>query len=396
MNMNNIVIRDLKVILPYEQKVEIVERKGVGHPDTISDYVAEQVSIQLSKLYLDELGVIMHHNVDKALLVGGVAEPKFGGGKIIEPIELTVVGRATKEVDGKQLEVSEIAIEAMRKWLKNNLINLDIESHIVTSVKIRPGSKDLVDIFKRFGKGDVPLSNDTSFGTGFYPYDTLEKAVFETEKLLNSPETKNKYPFVGEDIKVMGLRNEDNYRLTVAMAVVDKYVDNLKDYIEKVAEVKEFLMKNISPLVDGNLDININTADDYKSGNVYLTVTGTSSEQGDDGQVGRGNRVNGLITPYRPMSLEAAAGKNSVSHVGKIYNFFSLDLSKAIVDQGLGDEAYVYVVSQIGKPINQPQVLDIRVKNADNNNAIRRLAEEKLQEMPEIWRKVIDGKYHVA
>ena len=390
----NIVVKNLKGITPYEEEVEIVERKGTGHPDTICDNVAEQVSIEISKLYLDEFGMVMHHNVDKALLIGGVADPRFGGGKIIEPIELTVVGRATKEIDGHKVEVDEVAIEAIKNWLKRNIANLNVEAHIIPGVKIRPGSKDLVDLFRRFGKGEVPLANDTSFGTGFYPFDELEQAVYEAERLLNNKELRRSMPFIGEDIKVMGVRNGNTYKLTVAMATVDRFISDLEDYIEKKEKVKELLLKKIK--VDGDLEIFVNTADDMKTGSVYLTVTGTSAEQGDDGQVGRGNRINGLITPYRPMSLEAAAGKNAVSHVGKIYNFFAQDLSKAIVEEGLADESYVYIVSQIGKPINQPQVLDIRVKNTNEETKIKRLAEELLQEMPEIWKKVIEGKYNVA
>ena len=69
----------------------------------------------------------------------------------------------------------------------------------------------------------------------------------------------------------------------------------------------------------------VNALDDPKASDesgIYLTVTGLSAEQGDDGEVGRGNRVNGLITPSRAMSLEAAAGKNAVAHVGKLYNLW--------------------------------------------------------------------------
>jgi len=390
----SIVVKRLKGIAPYEEDVEIVERKGTGHPDTICDNLAEQVSIELSKLYLDEFGMVMHHNVDRALLVGGVAEASFGGGKIIEPIEINVVGRAIKELDGRKIEVDEVAIEAMKNWLKHNILNLNVETHVITGVKIRPGSKDLVDLFRRFGKGEVPLANDTSFGTGFYPFDELEQAVFNAERFLNSHEIKRELPFIGEAVKVMGVRNGDKYKLTVAMATVDRFITDLEDYWEKKEKVKELLLKEIK--VNGELEVFVNTADDMKTGSVYLTVTGTSAEQGDDGQVGRGNRTNGLITPYRPMSLEAAAGKNSVSHVGKIYNFFAQDLSKAIVEERLADEAYVYIVSQIGKPINMPQVLDIRVKNGDNDERIKRLAEELLREMPSTWKKVIEGKYDVA
>ncbi len=386
-------------LLPYKNKVEIVERKGIGHPDTMCDNLAEQVSIALSKYYLENYGFVMHHNVDKALLVGGVAQPKYNGGKVIEPIEISVVGRATKEVDGDMIPVDEIALEVMHEWLRNNIRNLDEENHVILTTKIRPGSRDLVELFERFAKAkEVPLANDTSFGVGYYPFDTLESIVYETENVLNSDRIKDKFPFIGEDVKVMGVRNGENYRITVAVALIDKFVSSLEDYIDKINVIKEIVNKEVISEHEIDVEVFINTADSYERESIYLTVTGTSAEHGDDGQVGRGNRVNGLITPYRPMSLEAAAGKNPISHVGKIYNLFANDLAKEIVESGYGEEVYVYIVSQIGKPITEPQSLDIKIKGLDERkeNSIRKLAEEKLQEMPKMWEKVLDGKYRVV
>ena len=380
---------------PHKGRIEVVERKGLGHPDTICDNIAEQVSIALSKYYLDEFGAIMHHNVDKALLVGGIARACYRGGEIVKPIELTVVGRGIKERNGESLPVDEIAKGAVREWLKQNIRHLDAENHVIANVKIRPGSKELVELFERFGKGEVPLSNDTSVGVGFYPCDELEKSVLKTERLLNSTEVKRKYPFIGEDIKVIGIRNRDKIKLTVAMAIVDRYILSLSDYIDKVTAVKKLLVQEV--FLDYDMEVDINTADNYEKESLYLTVTGTSAEQGDDGQVGRGNRVNGLITPYRPMSLEASAGKNPISHVGKIYNLFASDLSKALVESGYAEEVYVYIASQIGKPINQPQVLDIRVKNKRIDfNTIKRVADKMLNEMPSLWKSVIEGKRAIA
>ncbi|HEY7534478.1 MAG TPA: methionine adenosyltransferase [Thermodesulfobacteriota bacterium] len=391
----NIVVRPLTGESPYEEEIEIVERKGIGHPDTICDYVAEEVSNALSKYYLDEFGAIMHHNVDKGLLFGGISNPSYKGGEIVEPIDLTIVGRAIKEKKGKALPIDEIAIQAVRKWLKENIRHLEIENHIITNVKIRPGSRDLIDLFERFREGEVPLSNDTSIGTGFYPLDELEKTVYKVERFLNGVEIKRKYPFIGEDIKIMGVRNEKTIKLTIAMATVDKYVLSLDDYIDKINSVKKLLLEEFS--THNSLEVTINTADNYENERIYLTVTGTSAEHGDDGQVGRGNRVNGLITPYRPMTLEAAAGKNSISHIGKIYNFFANNLSKAIVERGYADEAYVYIASEIGKSINQPQVLVVKVKRGDlHNNAIKIIANEMLDEMPSLWKSVIKGEYQIA
>ncbi len=400
--MANVVVTPMTFEPVYSQSAEIVERKGIGHPDTICDSIAEDLSVALSKLYLEEFGAIMHHNVDKALLVGGVANAVFGGGEVISPIEIYIVGRALSEKDGRPLPVDEIAIEVTREWIKENVRNLDPDRHVIVKPRIKPGSKDLVDLFMRFQeKGDAPLANDTSFGVGFAPLDDLESVVFETERFLNSSSLKDQHPEVGEDIKVMGVRHGDSIRITVACAFVDKYLKSLDDYMSSKEELTKKTLSHLSSLTDKKIDLFINTADDPESGSVYITVTGTSAEQGDDGQVGRGNRVNGLITPYRPMSLEAAAGKNPVSHIGKIYNVVANVISERVVKEVEEvEEAYCYIVSQIGKPINEPQVCDVKVRTkkdiAGIEGEVSRIAQEELDNMPETWRRFLKKEFSVA
>ncbi|GIW47952.1 MAG: putative S-adenosylmethionine synthase [Deltaproteobacteria bacterium] len=390
----NIHIGYQREVAPYEGHVEVVERKGRGHPDTICDGVVEHASVALSRYYLNEFGMILHHNLDKALLVGGEAIPSYRGGRVVKPVELIIVGRAIRDLKGKELPVDEVVMDAVKLWLKRFIRHIDVEKHVSVSTKIRPGSRELVELFKRYGKQKgVPLSNDTSIGVGFFPLDELETAVYRTEKLLNSSEVKVRYPFIGEDVKVIGVREGHRARLTVAMAVVDRYVENLRDYVEKVSEVRRFLLENVNTDTM-ELDIAINTADNYDTESIYMTVTGTSAEQGDDGQVGRGNRANGLITPYRPMSLEAVCGKNPVNHVGKIYNIFAMELSRAIVERGYAKESSVYIVSQIGKPINEPLILDIKVRGDDADmESIRKLAECMLDEIPGFWKKALEMGY---
>jgi len=399
--MDFIVVSEMTFDKVSLQEAEIVERKGIGHPDTICDSLAEELSVELSKLYIKELGAIMHHNVDKALLVGGRAHSKFGGGEVISPIEIFLVGRALREIDGKEFPVDELAIEVAHNWLKKHIRNLDSSKHVILQTRIKPGSKDLVELFDRFQKkGEVPLSNDTSFGVGFAPFSELENIVFYTEKLLNSEEIKNKHQEVGEDIKVMGVRIKDNIRITVSAAFVDKYVKNINQYKEQKEAITNLVLENARKYTDKNVNVFVNTADDIENESVYITVTGTSSEQGDDGQVGRGNRANGLITPYRPMSLEAAAGKNPVSHIGKIYNVVANIIANRVVKEVEGvEEAYCYMVSQIGKPINEPQVCDVKVRKKGNSfdkEAVRKIAQEELEKMPNTWKLFLEKEFSVA
>ncbi|MFC2147785.1 methionine adenosyltransferase [Bacteroidota bacterium] len=379
----NIVIGDL-----VDKNIEMAERKGIGHPDTICDYVTEQISIELSKYYLKEFGAIMHHNVDKALLIGGQSKPAYKGGKIIKPISLIIAGRATQQVRDKIIPVEEIAVETAKKWLRENIRHLDVSRDVQIISKIRPGSTDLVDLFNRFGKGEIPLANDTSFGAGFYPTTFLEDTIIKIEELLNAQSTKNIFPFIGEDIKVMGVKDHSKNYFTIAIAMIDKYIADLNDYVSKIKQLKEFVL---TTLLLTDTTIYINTADDYLRESIYLTVTGTSAESGDDGQVGRGNRINGLITPYYPMSLEATAGKNPVSHIGKIYNYFAMDLSRAIVKNNFADEALVFIVSQIGKPINEPQLMHFKLKNISvDKEQIEDLAKEKLIGLNKYWKRIIN------
>jgi len=360
--VRNIVVEEMMRTPVEMQQVELVERKGIGHPDSIADGIAESVSRALSREYIRRYGIILHHNTDQVEVVGGKAYPRFGGGEVIKPIYILLSGRAVELVDKEIFPVHEVAIKAARDYLKKAVRHLDLDHHVIIDSRIGQGSVDLVGVFNKAKENPIPLANDTSFGVGYAPLSETERIVLETEKLLNSDEFKKKFPAVGEDIKVMGLRKGDEIDLTIAAAIVDSEVDNPDDYMA----VKEAIYEAAKGVVEEHTQrptkIYVNTADDPKKDIYYITVTGTSAEAGDDGSVGRGNRVNGLIPPNRHMSMEAAAGKNPVSHVGKIYNILSMLIANDIAEQVEGvEEVYVRILSQIGKPIDEPLVASVQV-----------------------------------
>ncbi len=359
----NIIVDELKQVPLFEQRMEICERKGVGHPDTICDSVMNEVSIALSKVYMEKFGAIMHHNVDKSLLAAGETETKFGGGRIKKPMLMVFGDRATFEVGGVEIPVMEITINSAKKWFKENMRFVDPEKHLKYQIELKRGSQALVDIFER--KGKYLGANDTSAAVGFAPMSTTEKIVYETERFLNSKEFKRSFPETGEDIKIMGFRKDNNLKIIVAMAFVDRFIDSEEDYFRKKGEVLEEVKQFVNSKVDMyDVDIVINALDVRGRGvnGVYLTVLGTSADGADCGQVGRGNRVNGVIPLNRPTSSEAAAGKNPVSHVGKIYNLLSYRIASEIHKKVLGlKEVYVWLLSQIGKPINEPMIASVQV-----------------------------------
>ncbi len=310
-------------------------------------------------------------------------------------------------VDRELFPVHEVAIKAAREYLKKAVRHLDLENHVVIDSRIgQGGSVDLVGVFNKAKENPIPLANDTSFGVGYAPLSETEKIVLETEKLLNGDDFKRKHPAVGEDIKVMGLRRGgEEIDLTIAAAIVDSEVDNPDDYMAVKEAIYEAARGVVEEHTERKVNVYVNTADDPKKDIYYITVTGTSAEAGDDGSVGRGgNRVNGLITPNRHMSMEAAAGKNPVSHVGKIYNLLSMLIASDIAEQVEGvEEVYVRILSQIGRPIDEPPlVASVQVippKKGYSIEAIQKpayeIADAWLADITKIQKMILEDKLSV-
>ncbi|MFD1645515.1 methionine adenosyltransferase [Haloarchaeobius litoreus] len=402
MTERNIRVEPIDRFAVEDQEVEIVERKGLGHPDSICDGIAESVSQALAQTYLDRVGKVLHYNTDETQLVAGSAAPAFGGGEVIEPIYLLIVGRATKhyvDADGTEYHIptDTVALRAARDYLAEYFPELEFGTDVVVDVKLGEGSGDLQEVFSEEG-ATVPMANDTSFGVGHAPLTETERIVLEAEKRLNGPYATDN-PAVGQDIKIMGKREGDDIEITVAAAIVDSYVEGMEDYIDEVDGVREFVTDVATEITDRTVDVHVNTADDYDEGAIYLTTTGTSAEQGDDGSVGRGNRANGLITPNRSMSMEATSGKNPVNHIGKIYNLLSTEIAESVVSEvdGIRD-LRIRLLSQIGRPIDEPHVADAHVVTADGidvadiEDDVSAIVDRELADVTDITRRVIDGE----
>ncbi len=378
--VRNILVDVLKQTPVEGQQLEIVERKGLGHPDYICDAIMDRISVQLSQEYKSKTGGIRHHNIDKSLLAAGEAETRFGGGTIRKPMLLVIGDRATFEVGGVHIPVEEIAIQTAKEWVKENLRFVDPEKHVEYQVQLKPGHPELMDIFDR--RGRVLGANDTSAAVGYAPMTRTEQIVLSLENHVNSPEFKKRFPESGEDVKVMGFRRNNKLNLTLAMALVDRYVNNEKDYFRKKAALEEEIRRFVKENTDfEKVNVDLNTLDEKAKGveGVYITVLGTSAEAGDSGQVGRGNRTNGVIPLNRPFCSEAAAGKNPVSHVGKIYNSLTHKIADDIYNKVSGlAEVYIWLLSQIGKPIDQPAIAAAQVVMKQGNafKSVQREIEE--------------------
>lgn len=317
---------------------------------------------------------------------------------MLEPIYILLVGRATTEVNGERLPFRSTAIKAATDYLKAHFPNLDVGTDVMMECKIGKGSVDLSALYET----RKLLANDTSFGVGYAPLSETEKVTLETEKYVNG-RMKKKLKETGEDVKVMASRVGDKLSLTVACAMVDRHIDDADHYQSAIAEMKNLIADYAVKFTGLDVKVFINTADNYEDGIYYLTVTGLSMENGDDGSVGRGNRVNGLITPFRPMSMEAAAGKNPVTHVGKLYNILAKMIAEEIATEGGGDvhEARVRILSQIGRPIDDPQIASIQLNIADGAKLSKlkakaeRIADYWLENIGQLTSKVVNGEITV-
>jgi len=377
-------------------KVELVERKGIGHPDSVADALAEEVSKALCRMYKKEVGTVLHHNTDETQIAAGQSSPKFKGGHIVDPAYILLVGRATTHVTGMDLPCKPTALKAARDYLRRTFPNLDADSETILDVRLGHGSDDLRGVYQT----SKFLANDTSFGVGYAPYSITDRLVLETEEYING-ELKKSLKETGQDVKVMASRVGKKLTLTVACAMVDKYIDDMDHYVSAVQELKNKVYDNALKIVNDDLDVKleVNTGDNIKKKVIYLTCTGLSQEMGDDGSVGRGNRANGLITPYRPMSMEATSGKNPITHIGKIYNIMSRLIAEDVARSVSQDvEVRVRLLSQIGKPVSHPLNANVQLVSKNQTylpkwkKEAEAVVEDWLNNVDKVSEMIIDGK----
>jgi len=420
----NIVVSRLEQRPVSEGEIELVERKGIGHPDSLADGIAEAVSRALSRMYLDEVGEILHHNVDQNEVAGGQSETWFGGGKILDPPYILLLGRAVEEAmlsDRRvRLPIRNEAVRAARSYLKENFhdprlvrdTGFSIADDTIVDTRMGKGSQDLIRNYQRQARRCPPQhhvckpANDTSIGVGFAPLTETEHLAHDMERFIND-EVKSVHGLdaTGRDVKVMAARNGNDIHLTIACAMISSRIASASEYRSIVEQLGSLCAQKAHDMVGRQVEISVNRADDLASDDpddYYLTVTGLSLENGDDGSVGRGNRVNGLITPFRPMSTEAAAGKNPVTHIGKLYNVLAGQIAMRIADEAGGEiqEVQVRLLSQIGSPIDLPAVASVELIADDAayrrwNRRAREIADSSLASIEELTDQIVKGSISI-
>jgi S-adenosylmethionine synthetase len=348
--------------------IEIAESKGIGHPDTLCDTLCEKASQALSKYYLKNFKRVLHHNLDKGLIIAGKAQPEFQGGKIISPIKIIIAGRATSQIGNIKLPVSEIIKDAIRRYLKPYNLIYEI------STEIGETSTSLIET-------DSNKANDTSFGVAHFPLTHLETLTKKISHYINSDRFRKKYK-TGLDTKVLGLRERTSFNFTIAIAFICKHIKNIREYALLKKQIKKELENEFS------VKVKINTMDGSSLKTSYLTVTGFSCENGDDGQVGRGNRYNGIISANSPMSLEAISGKN-IYHPGKLYQIMSHIIARDLVKVCNLEKVNVKIVSEIGSSLKKPQLVSVQAKGKLNLDKIDKVVRKNFVNLEKFQKDII-------
>ena len=362
------------------QRFEVVETKGKGHPDNICDTLAEKISANYSKYCIKNFGVILRHMIDKLSILGGGSKVKFGGGEMTSPIKILVNGRFTDRFQTEKINYMSIVETTIKDYFKELFPLLDVEKFLIiidnTHHNEGPGvvynenntsNNERKKFFEVIDKNDLKSHNnhnrcnDTSTTVSYYPMSKLEKTVLDIERELNSKSYKNTKPWTGNDIKVMGIRKDNTVEITCCVPLISKYVSDCKDYSLKLKLIKEdiysIIFKNFQK---EKIELFLNTRDNYEKNDLYMTLIGSAIESGDEGAVGRGNRSRGVIPFNRNFSMEAACGKNPVYHTGKLFTTIGDLISKEIYDK-YNIENSVYCTSRMGDLIEEPWNISIEL-----------------------------------
>lgn len=397
---------------------EIVERKGIGHPDTLCDTIAEKVSQAYSQYCLERYGIILRHMVDKIALSGGAAKVKFGGGEMQKPVRLYLNCRFTRTYQQEAIPYLEIVKGVVYRHFGEVLPLLDLDQWltIVDNTHFAPGPGVVYDadgstqnerkFFFEIPQKEFAVfhdnslrSNDTSTAVAYSPLSTTEQIVMLVETTLNGREFKKLHPYVGTDIKVMAKRIQKRLSLTVCVPFVAVHTPSKEFYFKKIKLLTDIIKQLVmSKFGQFDITVSLNTRDNPNKSDYYLTLTGSAIESGDEGVVGRGNRYNGVIPFTRHMSMEACCGKNPVYHVGKLYTAISSLISEEIFHL-TGLETYVYLTSQMGRSLSDPwsACVDVcgREATPTERQMIEEIVERALSNANETTRKIIRGELNL-
>lgn len=377
---------------PSQEKIEVVERKGIGHPDSVADIIAESFSNKYSKYCLEHFGEVLNHWFDKVTISGGEAELSPGFLKVLKKPKIYLFGKVTHVIN------NNIPLDLMFKETVNDVFLkiFGIEKSLLPDTFIDVNSGVGADHIKDFytynnlKKNTELFSNDTVFCNGYFNYSKLENYVIDLENYVNSADFKKKFPQTGFDVKILGVRTSNSVVVTVCIPFISKKVNSWEDYKKQKLIIHDDLNKFSKPYKWDLLDIQLNTKDSDRMG--YITVFGTALDKGDFGAVGRGNRYSGIISLNRGETQEAYHGKNPMIHSGKLYTIIAHRIARRIYAKTLSN-VNVLISTNNGTPLLSPENVcisfskDMQIDLLSHN--FKEIIDSEIQNIPKLSMDVI-------
>jgi S-adenosylmethionine synthetase len=381
--MVNLVITSKTGRSPGEDQIELVERKGKGHPDSLADGIAEEVSRNITLDFWNNEEMGPYHFSDKVFIVGGRSLVTLGNGKLLEPFKVNLVcvakeGAFSKDYLENLVEgfLERTLHEYRRGFSKIHVTPILASEHTLTTREHNPLECD-----------------DTSLGVAFAPLTESEKIALQVERTLNSLPFKGRYPMVGEDIKVMVYRNQEKIFLTIACAFISKYIRSLEQHRDIKLALKAEVLSICRNISTKDVSVEINPDDRFEDNSLYLTVIGSSIEHGDCGISGRGNRVMGINSANRPMCIETVAGKLWL-HPGKLYNLIARNVAEELANDLSAKEVNVRILGKVGEPVSNPEIVHVEISPLEsaNRSKIDETVKYWFENLEEIKEQVLSGR----
>lgn len=347
--------------------IEIIERKGIGHPDTLADGIAEE----LSRKFCLSKGILERYFFDGVLIYGGESEAYFKGGKLKQPIKITIPAMMPHNHNNE-----DFIKETTLNYMKDVLHEFSSEYCIVNPVIYTTSQKFY----------DSEKSSDSSIATAHYPLSLLEKTVIETEQYLID-KIENKKSFLGEDIKIRAFRYKDMTDFIIACRFISKYIENQDDYFDKKIIIEDDIKEFIRKKYDGDFSLKINP--DENNNRFNLSFLGSCIDSFAKGYTGKGNSISGLKSLLMPISSDGFYGKNIVRHPGRVHNVLAVLMAKKLSEKFDLEECYVHIVGEVGDNILAPSYTIIESQKKLNHEDVEQEVNNVINKNDDIRLKIM-------
>jgi len=383
---------------PSSLPIEMVERKWLGHPDTLADMLAEVFSNRYTNYGLKHFGILLNHWVDKVLLSWWEAEVNYDNATITKNMRAYLLGKITSSVWGHTIPIKEIFEESIAEVF-HSIFGPEILKYIdvVLDINEGVGLDHPLDIYKPKNKEDfVQLttnyrSNDTIICSSYYQYTVAEQVCIDLENTICGELFKREFPATGWDSKVLTVRVWKHYDITACIPFIANRTSDFNKYKKEKEKIADFLnnyLANFFELVDpgASFSLYINTKDYEEYG--YVTVFWTALDKWDYGAVGRGNKFSWVISNNRDTNIEAISGKSAFRHGWKIYTYLSYYIAKKIWEE-TGSDILVQIATQNGKKLDDPMIVSVSSSRECDSHVIKSIVEQYIANVYNLPQRII-------